>query len=531
MNTKKSTMMDNGNFPVVSTRNWKVIEFFSGIGGWASALDKQKDLKHEVVACYDVNSVSNEVYEYVYRKLPSSSSIESLSSKTLDAFQADIWVMSPPCQPFTRQHPPTEKDPRSNALTHLMKTMIKMKVPPTYLALENVVGFEQSPSCKNVLETLESLGYEFMQFALSPTQFGVPNERPRYYLLAVRNGSFEYSDKGQYRDIDSSSNRYQFDGNDSNDIDIGNDDSDDKQKNGEGDDNISNGIDNGSNNDDNNVNDTDNSNVSSSRRIYTSIPGQLSMPAVPLSSYISQSLSLPEIENLLVPEKLLEKNASWCMDIVTAKDKTTSCFTKSYSKYFKGTGSVLLISDPSLSVPNRDPSLLSSVDRIEDSAKIIEVSSKSSAVATTVIDMNNPDNLTAEAFQMSPAKRKFNMDWKDELQGNKLRFFSPDELIRLFGFRGLDHIEINKIDNERSIKDIDGNDNGNGKSNDGSSSSGKEVNEEVEMKNFFPPHIPQKKCFELIGNSLNVIVVSHLLDFLFHHTVIRNESENEKRKI
>jgi hypothetical protein len=42
---------------------------------------------------------------------------------------------------------------------------------------------------------------------------------------------------------------------------------------------------------------------------------------LPLSSYLSQSLSTLELEELLVPEKLLEKNASWCMDIVTATDR------------------------------------------------------------------------------------------------------------------------------------------------------------------------------------------------------------------
>lgn len=73
-------------------RPMKIVEFFSGIGGWASSFKKQKDLKYEVVAAYDVNSISNEVYKHVYGKMPCSSAIESLSLKTLEAHGADIWV-------------------------------------------------------------------------------------------------------------------------------------------------------------------------------------------------------------------------------------------------------------------------------------------------------------------------------------------------------------------------------------------------------------------------------------------------------
>lgn len=70
----------------------KVAEFFSGIGGWSSAFSLQSNLEFLVVAAYDVNIVSNLVYKHVYGHTPSSTSIESLSVKTLEALGADIWV-------------------------------------------------------------------------------------------------------------------------------------------------------------------------------------------------------------------------------------------------------------------------------------------------------------------------------------------------------------------------------------------------------------------------------------------------------
>ena len=55
-----------------------------------------------------------------------------------------------------------------------------------------MVGFELSECCKLLLEALSSRRYNFKQFILNPKQFSVPNERPRYYLIAERQNSIRY---------------------------------------------------------------------------------------------------------------------------------------------------------------------------------------------------------------------------------------------------------------------------------------------------------------------------------------------------
>ena len=70
----------------------KIVEFFSGIGGWSTSCKRQSNFKYQVVAAYDVNSISNEVYKHVYGQMPCSTAIESLSLKTLEAHSADMWV-------------------------------------------------------------------------------------------------------------------------------------------------------------------------------------------------------------------------------------------------------------------------------------------------------------------------------------------------------------------------------------------------------------------------------------------------------
>lgn len=54
-----------------------------------------------------------------------------------------------------------------------------------------------------------------------------------------------------------------------------------------------------------------------------------------------------------VQKNILEKDSSRSMDIVTLENKSTNCFTKNYSRLFKGTGSLLLI-DASLYKTNLD---------------------------------------------------------------------------------------------------------------------------------------------------------------------------------
>jgi site-specific DNA-cytosine methylase len=62
-----------------------------------------------------------------------------------------------------------------------LKEMCK---PPHYLLIENVVGFEASATRAELAQTLSQQSYHFQEFILSPTQFGIPYSRPRYFCLA-----------------------------------------------------------------------------------------------------------------------------------------------------------------------------------------------------------------------------------------------------------------------------------------------------------------------------------------------------------
>lgn len=58
----------------------------------------------EVVLAVDINTVANTVYRHFF---PSTNlrdlNIISLTPEQFDAYHPDMLLMSPPCQPFTRQ--------------------------------------------------------------------------------------------------------------------------------------------------------------------------------------------------------------------------------------------------------------------------------------------------------------------------------------------------------------------------------------------------------------------------------------------
>ena len=57
----------------------------------------------EVVAAFDINPNANDVYEHNFGKRPLQRNLFGLPAAQFDKLGASVWLMSPPCQPFTRQ--------------------------------------------------------------------------------------------------------------------------------------------------------------------------------------------------------------------------------------------------------------------------------------------------------------------------------------------------------------------------------------------------------------------------------------------
>jgi tRNA (cytosine38-C5)-methyltransferase len=127
-----------------------LFEFFSGIGGMHQALSLVENIKIDKVYAFDINPNANTTYLHNFKIKPKDISLESFSLKDYEklcesnkANKNIIWLMSPPCQPFTRQGKVEDlKDERSNGFKNLMQILAETKYLPEYLLLENVKNFE-----------------------------------------------------------------------------------------------------------------------------------------------------------------------------------------------------------------------------------------------------------------------------------------------------------------------------------------------------------------------------------------------------
>ncbi len=136
------------------------------------------------IACaVDINQLANQVYKANFSSPTLVQDVTSLTDKQFTEFEADVWWMSPPCQPFTRRGLRLDlEDPRAQALLRLLDAIEAVR--PSEIVLENVIGFEGSQTSHRLMATLEKCGYLVDTAELCSSQFGLPNLRPRFFLVA-----------------------------------------------------------------------------------------------------------------------------------------------------------------------------------------------------------------------------------------------------------------------------------------------------------------------------------------------------------
>ena len=167
----------------IRTYPFRAIEFFSGVGGWRYALGAVGGVR----AAYDISEVANAVYSHNFGDLPITRELATVSANEIISLGANTWLMSPPCQPFCRMGEAGGlEDARSAAFLRLMDLLTEIR--PEHFVLENVEGFLESDAFPILERKLAEAGLKWRSFLLCPTQFGIPNRRPRVYVVASVTG-------------------------------------------------------------------------------------------------------------------------------------------------------------------------------------------------------------------------------------------------------------------------------------------------------------------------------------------------------
>jgi tRNA (cytosine38-C5)-methyltransferase len=187
-------------------RRIRAVEFFSGTGGLQLSLckacqslgreytiDCAIDINGRAVAAYSHNFPSHRMIRKTIDHL-SSTQLNPQKSRWNDAASQlslsnddeIVWLMSPPCQPFVLNGRNADtQDNRNSALFHVIDLICECK--PHHVFLENVAGFAASDTRNRVVEQLHAAGYATSEVVVSPLQFGIPNDRKRFYMVASLN--------------------------------------------------------------------------------------------------------------------------------------------------------------------------------------------------------------------------------------------------------------------------------------------------------------------------------------------------------
>ena len=197
---------------MINVRKSTFLDVFSGCGGlslglfsagWQGlfAIEKNPDafstLKH--------NLISSEVARYKF-DWPKWLDQEAMTvSEVLVNHKAELVALrgkvdliagGPPCQGFSSAGKRNPDDPR-NSLTEEYIQVVSL-VQPRFLIIENVRGFnsafkgrgkavkETRPYSHFVKEQLESLGYSVFTALICCSDFGVPQKRKRFIMMAIK---------------------------------------------------------------------------------------------------------------------------------------------------------------------------------------------------------------------------------------------------------------------------------------------------------------------------------------------------------
>lgn len=152
----------------------------------------ESNVPHKVEASIEINNVANVVYKHNFSEtVVLNRNIENLSAELLNKLEVDTILMSPPCQPFTRNGLQADvADNRSSPFKRILEILPDLKV--SKILIENVKGFETSVMRDMLIEALNQAGFSYQEFILSPSQLGIPNSRHRYYCIARKNDSFKF---------------------------------------------------------------------------------------------------------------------------------------------------------------------------------------------------------------------------------------------------------------------------------------------------------------------------------------------------
>jgi DNA (cytosine-5)-methyltransferase 1 len=166
----------------------KFIDLFCGIGGFRIGFERNGG---ECVFSSDFNSKVQTTYEMNFGEKPFGD-ITKIVPKDIPNF--DVLLGGFPCQPFSISGKKLGFEDTRGTLFFDICRIIDVKKPKV-IVLENVqhlVNHDKKRTFKTIIKTLESMGYNVNFKILNCTDFGLPQNRERIFIIGTKYGFFDF---------------------------------------------------------------------------------------------------------------------------------------------------------------------------------------------------------------------------------------------------------------------------------------------------------------------------------------------------
>lgn len=170
----------------------KVFEAFAGYGSQAMALNRLREnypqFDYEVVGISEIDKYALQAYQAVHGHCPNYGDISKIDWNTVPDF--DLLTYSFPCTDISNAGQQKGLSKASGTRSSLLwecQRAIEIK-RPKYLLMENVSALLSQkflPDFKEWRNILGELGYSSFTQILNATQFGVPQNRERVFMVSI----------------------------------------------------------------------------------------------------------------------------------------------------------------------------------------------------------------------------------------------------------------------------------------------------------------------------------------------------------
>ena len=166
----------------------KYFSGFSGIGGFDQGIT-QVFTEAECVGYSEIDKYAVKIYDKHFPDRTNYGNIKEINEKDLPDF--NMFVGGFPCQPFSIAGKRLGVDDCRGDLFWDILRILKTK-QPAYVLLENVLGLLSSKNEYEqynfdlMMEELCAIGYAIDFTILNSKYFGVPQNRERVFILAIR---------------------------------------------------------------------------------------------------------------------------------------------------------------------------------------------------------------------------------------------------------------------------------------------------------------------------------------------------------